>query len=739
MSTKRLLSALAASALAAAAVPAVASAGVQVGASGWQWGNPLPQGNTLRAMSFAPGGTGYAAGDFGTLLKTVDGGTTWAGLRVGTFTNLTTVQAVDANTVVAGGGCVARRSTDGGQTFTRIAFTPVEAACKEQLVALSFVSPTTGFLLLTDGTVLETQDGGTEFTQRTAVPGTRAAGGAAQPTDVAFVGDATGFAVSSEGKVFETTDAGVSWKVVSDTARKVSDITFVTPQVGYAVGDGGLFLRTDDGGATWTPKALGTSANLTAVNCVSTALCVIATQKGDLLVRTADAGATATFVSPATDPIFAAAFASPTRVAAGGANGASVVSDDAGLNFTPIGGRLTGRYSEIRAGGQAGTAFAPGADGALAKTVDGGRTWTAGNVATSEDVRDVSFPSADVGYALDASGGLFRTSSGGAAWKTLDPGTTARAAAVLAPSANTVLSVGPTGLRRSTDGGGTFDAVTDRTVSRSRLSGIDQAKGALVVWGDQDVARSTDRGRTWTAIRKPGRYLRVSGRLVNRRGVAQVDFVDARRGFLRDVTGRVFRTADAGRTWRELVGVGTQASGMSWATARSGYLVIASFGDVTQRSGFLLRTTDGGTTWHPQLVIDSPIPPAGVAATPGGTDYLLGGTAALLATASGGDAGARSALTITTRRRKLTKAAGITVTGRLRPAAGNERVTVSYRGAGSTRWQHQTVKTAANGAFTTSWHVRKGDNEFVAQWPGDFRSAGDGSPPLTVTVSGRRR
>ena len=103
MSTRRLLSALAASALAAAAVPAVASAGVQVGASGWQWGNPLPQGNTLRAMSFAPGGTGYAAGDFGTLLKTVDGGTTWAGLRVGTFTNLTTVQAVDASTVVAGG------------------------------------------------------------------------------------------------------------------------------------------------------------------------------------------------------------------------------------------------------------------------------------------------------------------------------------------------------------------------------------------------------------------------------------------------------------------------------------------------------------------------------------------------------------------------------------------------------------------------------------------------------------
>ena len=96
-----------AAALAAAALTAVpASANVQVGSSGWQWGNPLPQGNTVRAMSFA-GATGYAAGDFGTLLKTTDGGNQWSGLPVGTFQGLSVVQALDANTVFAGGGCVA--------------------------------------------------------------------------------------------------------------------------------------------------------------------------------------------------------------------------------------------------------------------------------------------------------------------------------------------------------------------------------------------------------------------------------------------------------------------------------------------------------------------------------------------------------------------------------------------------------------------------------------------------------
>src|SRR5436190_850784 len=79
MPMKRLLrgggaAALAACALAAAGLPGAASANVQVGSSGWLWGNPLPQGNTLRAMAFAGGTTGYAVGDFGTLLQTTDAG-----------------------------------------------------------------------------------------------------------------------------------------------------------------------------------------------------------------------------------------------------------------------------------------------------------------------------------------------------------------------------------------------------------------------------------------------------------------------------------------------------------------------------------------------------------------------------------------------------------------------------------------------------------------------------------------
>jgi hypothetical protein len=172
---------------------------------------------------------------------------------------------------------------------------------------------------------------------------------------------------------------------------------------------------------------------------------------------------------------------------------------------------------------------------------------------------------------------------------------------------------------------------------------------------------------------------------------------------------------------------------MAFSSKSKGYLVIDRFGDVGQRGGFLLRTSDGGSTWHPQFVVSTPILGAGIA-TSSGTDYLLGGQSSLLFTTTGGEAGRSSTLSVTTKHTKLKKAAGITVTGRLSPAASNRLVTVSYLAPGSSHWRSETAKTASNGSYTTSWRVKKGTNRFVAQWAGDFRAKGDGSGVLTVKV-----
>ncbi|WP_187369267.1 WD40/YVTN/BNR-like repeat-containing protein [Baekduia soli] len=720
-----------------AALPGGASANVQVGSSGWLWGNPLPQGNTLRAMTFA-GTTGFAVGDFGTLLKTADGGASWSGLPAGTFSNLSEVQALDANTVVAGGGCVARLSTDGGATFSRIAFTPVESDCPadSNLAAMWFTSATHGYVVEAKGLVFETTDGGSRFTARTALPGTRTVGGGAAPTDIVFVSDTAGFATTSDGNIYGTVDSGVNWRSVSNTNRSVNAIVFVSPSTGYAVGDQSLLLKTTDGGATWNAKAVGGPGpqNLTSIRCATDKLCVVTTSTGTSVGVTTDGAETPlTFSSPSTDPIHAAAFATPTRLAAVGEQGSTVVSDDAGVTYHGVGGRLIGSFTRVRAGRVPGSAFAPGPDGTLGRTIDGGKTWTRGNVTTSQDVRDVSFPTNTDGYALDVAGGLFTTNDGGGSWATLNTGSTARPNAVYAPDAKTVMVIGPTGVRRSVDAGGSFDNVKG-AVARAPLAEVDRAGTAVVVYGPQDLLRSTDAGKTWAALRKPGRYVRRGRKLVNRLGIRGADFADATHGFMLDTNGRLYRTANGGKSWQELPGVGTdQATSMSFSSARRGYLVINRFGDVRRPTGFLLRTDDGGTTWHPQFVVSTPIAQGGVAAG-AGTDYLLGGAQSLLYSTAGGDSGSASDLTITAPKARYTKPAHIVVTGKLKPAQGNERVTVSWRRPGSTRWHAQTVTVSANGSFTSSWNLAKGTNLFVAQWQGDFRSHGDGSKVLTVKV-----
>src|SRR3954453_18245247 len=118
---KRLAVLLSVAALALIAAAGAQSKDVTVGHSGWNWGNPQPQGNTLRAVEFS-GARGFAAGEFGTLLRTEDRGRSWTGMATGTTDAITGIALANADPIVAGGGCVLLRSDDGGATLKSLSF-----------------------------------------------------------------------------------------------------------------------------------------------------------------------------------------------------------------------------------------------------------------------------------------------------------------------------------------------------------------------------------------------------------------------------------------------------------------------------------------------------------------------------------------------------------------------------------------------------------------------------------------
>ena len=705
------------------ALPAGAGAAVGIGHSGWYWGNPLPQGNTLRAVELN-GSRGYAAGEFGTLLRTEDAGATWSGIATGLTADLNRVGVIDADSLVVGGGCTLRRSDDAGAHFRRLPFSASEARCSAQLVSFAFPADQVGYLLLSDGTVLRTADGGRTFARRTAVPGTPSPGGPHTPSDIAFTGPDAGVAIttgSGGGTIYRTTDGGGSWTLSATAPQGLNGLRFVDANNGFAVGPGSTLLRTADGGATWSAAALagGPAANLTAIRCTGTTTCLIATSEGDRLLKTTDAGDTASSVSPSTSKVFAAALGSSTRAVAVGERGATVVSDTAGSTFSTIGGSLAGVFHRLRVV-SATTAYVAGDDGRAARTTDGGVTWTPFAVSTADNVVDLSFPGTEVGFALDSSGTALRTENSGSSWEILNTGTSARPSALLALNPRSVLLVGPRGLRRSTNGGASFEAVRSRAVQRAQLSDFDRATGALFVHGPSTLAVSRNDGRSWARVRRP------------RGPVADVDFVTARVGYLltgRDCAGRLYFTRTGGRRWREITTTGTtRICSIAFGDASHGWLD-ADIGDPAGAG--VLRTNDGGGSWHPQLIAKSGLEDLAAA---GRSNAFALQESRLLGTSTGGDAGTPSKLTLRATRRRVKRGGRVKVGGRLTPPEGGERVVVAMREGG--RWTRKAVLVAANGTFTTTWKLRR-NALFVAQWRGDDDRSAAGTGAVKVGV--RRR
>lgn len=710
---------------AAAAVPS--SGAVSVGHSGWYWGNPLPQGNGLRALELF-GNRGYAAGAFGTILRTDDAGATWSGLPSGTTADLEDIRVLDEDTLIAGGGCSLRRSDDGGLTFKRLPFTASDLRCSSRVASFDFADPAVGFLLLDDGTVVQTPDGGDSFAQRTAVPRTPATGsGDATPTDVAFTSATTGFAVtagSGGGRIYRTTDGAGSWTEVASGPLGLNGIRFPSPTVGYAVGAGNTVLKTADGGAAWSAKPLaGAPADndLTDVNCAGTETCLISTAAGDRLLRTTDGGDTGASVTPSTRKVFAADFASDTRAVAVGAGGTTVVSDTAGATFDPIGGRLPGAFGRLRAT-SASTAYSAGRDGRIARTTDGGRSWSTIGVSTAADLVDVSFPSTQVGFALDSSGTALRTDNGGATFRILNTGSAGRANALLAPDPRRVLLIGPRGIRRSTNGGEQFAVIRSAAVRRRPLFDVDRAGRAIFAYGARTLAVSVNGGARWKRLPLP------------RGAVREIDFTSGRVGFLLQRNGRLYSTRNRGRRWTEIMSVGSStASNIAFGDARHGFIDGLVTGPA---GGGALHTSDGGRSWQPQLItqglladLDAFGPRAGFALADGGDSPLFG-------TDSGGEAGRRSRLSLESSARTVRRGKRVRVSGRLRPASGGEFVVVSMRSGN--RWARRPVRVASNGAFSSMWRIRR-PSYFVAQWSGDDARRGDGTAALDVRIGTQRR
>ena len=699
----------AAAVTAALTLIAGASAGVNTPHSGWYSGNPTLGPNNLTDL-VCGGSTCYAAGAFGTLLKSTNAGSSWSGVVTGLTLDLRRVRmAGSPDRIVVGGGCSLRRSDDGGATFQRLPFSASDLSCPAGVGAFSFPSSDVGYLVLASNAVLSTADGGQTFTRRTAVPVIP------QATDLLCTSDTTCFA-SSGGTVHRTTDGAVTWTQVAGFSQPLFGLEQADATTLYAVGQSLQLLKSTDSGATWERKAVAgvPGGDFGSIRCSDADNCLLAMRQGNRIVKTTDGGDTFTATTPPAESAFAVELASATRGLAVGNFGGAVISDDGGDTWRVVGGRLSDNFTILEAATDR-IAYAGGRSGALARTTDSGQTWSNVSPPTSLGIRAVAAPTASRLFVLADDGTVQRSDNGGASYRLLNTGTPVGARDIVATDADHVVVIGTRGVRRSINGGESFSSVSDRDLRGAGLLMADTAGSGIVAAGRLRLLFSPNGGLSWRRLRRP-----------TPSGIYDISFVSTQTGYLVDMSFRLWRTANAGRTWTELLSTGREVGEVHFSDPRNGYVVVPRVG--REVHGFALRTSDGGASWRPQLVSPAYLHEFDAA---GGTAYALAGPNFLYATTAGGDVGAARTIRITTRGRRISKPATITVSGRVSRAAAGEQAVVSMRVSG--QWESRIATVASNGTFVTRWRVKR-RAVFVAHVLGTADHTGAGTKPLVVDV-----
>jgi photosystem II stability/assembly factor-like uncharacterized protein len=257
---------------------------------------------------------------------------------------------------------------------------------------------------------------------------------------------------------------------------------------------------------------------------------------------------------------------------------------------------------------------------ALLRSTDGGRQW--GEVALPRGAQAVRFATPLTGvanaHAVSCRGvtsgpsgrrmQLWRTTDGGRTWGPV-AGTCGQADSVadfdvvsrrlvFAVQAGAYGERGPSVLRRSGDGGVTWTTVArDRRRAAVRVHFEDRRRGSLVEYAPGGfgslltlLASTSDGGRTWTRHGIPAQPRRDTP------ADFPVAFAGRRAWAGHDLSGVVWHTSDAGRSWRlatapRYVDPGSDAWSRVMLSGH-GLLVVASGAGPVQ-------SRDGGRTWTP--------------------------------------------------------------------------------------------------------------------------------------------
>lgn len=617
--------------LATALVTSVALGGLNTGYGNWEWVNPSVQGNTINGVSFV-GTNGWAVGNGGLIMETTDGGENWVSespssycsnpAAKGSGCNLNGVSFADANNGWAVGdyGTV-WRTTNGGTSWTLQTF----PSASRSLAAVSFFNTSVG-VIVSDGYAYYTSNGGANWFQASGVSTSH------YLESVQMKSATVGYAVGSGGSIYKTTNGGSVWvQQTSNTTDTLNSVYFIDSNNGFAVGynndaSAGRLLRTTDGGATWQPNSgSSVSAPLYGVTVTGATNDVLVAVGGsgsifrtptsiwtntiDQVTTSLDGGAVASGVS--TGRLLTVQFADATTGYAGGDSGVITKTTTAGTSWS------------LKAGGETHTitgssmideneGWVVGHDGQVMYTNDGGTTWAddSSGIPADANLNGVHFVSDTTGFAVGCQGGTscgngstavaYKYTGGGSGsgtWLAMTGvGAVTSLQSVHMTDSTHGWAAGMDGAIFRTTNGTDWTTTGTGTISGNiDLNSVDSTDAASNAWvvgqdtkgtgpttDDKGVILkySTSGGGTWTTTEPAGTPIFLTS----------IDMIDATVGVAVGGSGKVYKTIDGGTNWTaKTSGTSKLLGSVTFMDRFTGVAV----GD----EGRIIMTNNGGESW----------------------------------------------------------------------------------------------------------------------------------------------
>ena len=519
---------------------------------------------------------GWAVGEYGTMLHTSNGGTSWYEQEYGRTDNMLSI-SMTSDTVgwAVGDNGTILHTIDSGDDWTE-----QTSGTTSGLNAVTFLDNLNGWAAGDNERILHTTNGGLTWSvqhQLFANPATINA--------IAFIDYNRGWAVGSNRTVFHTTDGGTNWitQTVGITLSSYLTLFFADTSLGFIAGTNGVILRTDNGGTTWSAITSGVSSNLNQIIMQNTFVGWIAGDAGTFL-KTVNGGVSWSHFTIGDGSDLSGLAKVSGKLWAVGEFGKILLSTNSGVAWNQLdsGPRLSANWIDFPTDS---TGVAVGQTGLILRTTNAGLSWLQqSSPAASTSCYGVKFGDSNHGWAVGDNGTILRTTDGNVWTSQQSPVSHALLGITFSDPYNGWIVGGEftnfTGVILHTATGGDFWLTQYNNVPHI-LYGVSfpTVSTGWAVGEAGLILHTTNYGNSWQTQTSG-----VSNALF------WCSFADEQHGWAVGESGVIIHTTNGGTTWS------SQNSGVS----SNLYSVAArepSEALVAGDEGTILRTTDSGSHW----------------------------------------------------------------------------------------------------------------------------------------------